>query len=152
MREEFEARKKEWFAWDKWSGKEPGLFKLEFEGKRGIALCSKCYFMEKEDGKTKVSSKRVSKRQNQLSWKRYNAALEWSEDMATNIGMRMNGGVMCTYEQNKLGLSAYYDKHWVLEDDRAHRVPPQPAGGRTVSSGIINSSSRTKPRLGPSRK
>ena len=116
MREEFEARKKEWFAWDKWSGKEPGLFKLEFEGKRGIALCSKCYFMEKEDGKTKVSSKRVSKRQNQLSWKRYNAALEWSEDMATNIGMRMNGGVMCTYEQNKLGLSAYYDKHWVLED------------------------------------
>ena len=45
MLEEFEARKKEWFVWDKWSGREPGLFKLEFEGKRGIALCSKCYFM-----------------------------------------------------------------------------------------------------------
>ena len=50
MREELEARKKEWFAWDKWSGREPGLIKLEFEGKRGIALCSKCYFMAKEDG------------------------------------------------------------------------------------------------------
>ena len=36
--------------------------------------------------------------------------------MGTNIGMKMNGGVMCTYEQNKLGLSAYYDKRWVLED------------------------------------
>ena len=64
MREELEAKKTEWFAWDKWSGREPRLFKLEFEGKRGIALCSKCYFMEKEDGKTKVSSKGVSKRQN----------------------------------------------------------------------------------------
>ena len=72
--------------------------------------------MEKENGNTKVSSKGVSKRQNQLSWKRYNAALEWGKDMATNIGMRMNGGVMCTYEQKKLGLSAYYDKRWVLED------------------------------------
>ena len=122
MREEFEERKKEWFAWDKWSGREPGLFKLEFEGKRGIALCSKCYFMEKEDGKTKVSSKGDSKRQKQLSWKRYNAALEWSEDMATNIGMRMNRGVMCTYEQNMLGLSAHYDKRRVL-DDGIHTEP-----------------------------
>lgn len=31
--------------------------------------------------------------------------------------MRMNKGVMCTYEQKKLGLSAYYEKRWVLEDD-----------------------------------
>ena len=28
----------------------------------------------------------------------------------------MNGGVMCTYEQKKLGLSAYYDKRWMLKD------------------------------------
>ena len=98
------------------SGREPGLFKLEFKGKRDIALCSKCYFMEKEDGKTKVSSKRVLKRQNQLNWERYHAALKGAKDMATNRGMRMNGGVMCTYEQKKLGLSAYYDKRWVLED------------------------------------
>ena len=53
-REEFEARKKECFAWGKWSKREPGLFKLE------------------------VSSKRVSKRQNQLNWERYHAALELS--------------------------------------------------------------------------
>ena len=72
--------KKEWFDWDKWSGREPELFKLEFEGKRGIALCSKCYFMEKEDVETKVSLKGISKRQNQISWKRYNAELEEDED------------------------------------------------------------------------
>ena len=34
----------------------------------------------------------------------------------TNRGFRMKDGVMYTYEQHKLGLSAYYDKRWVLED------------------------------------
>ena len=29
----------------------------------------------------------------------------------------MNKGVMCTHEQNKLGLSVYYDERRVLEDD-----------------------------------
>ena len=47
---EFEATKY-WFAWDKWSNRTPGLFKLEFEGTRGIALCSKCYYMENEEKK-----------------------------------------------------------------------------------------------------
>ena len=36
--------------------------------------------------------------------------------MATNRGFRMKDGVMYTYEQHNLGLSAYYDKRWVLED------------------------------------
>ena len=31
--------------------------------------------------------------------------------------MRINKGVMCTHEQKKLGLSAYYDERRVLEDD-----------------------------------
>ena len=36
--------------------------------------------MEKEDVETKVSLKGISKRQNQISWKRYNAELEEDED------------------------------------------------------------------------
>ena len=44
------------------------------------------------------------------------AALDGSKDMATNIGFRMNNGRMVTYEQQELGLSAYDDKRWVLED------------------------------------
>jgi len=36
--------------------------------------------------------------------------------MATNRGFRMRGGQMVTYEQQKLGLSPYYDKRWVLPD------------------------------------
>ena len=47
--DEFEATKKNWFAWDKWSNRKPGLFKLEFQGNRGIALCSKCHYMENDE-------------------------------------------------------------------------------------------------------
>ena len=32
LRSTFEAEKKQWLAWDKWSNRTPGLFKLEFEG------------------------------------------------------------------------------------------------------------------------
>ena len=110
-------RKKNLFAWDKWSNSEPGLFKLEFQGNRGIALCSKCYCMENEEkSKTKMSSKGVSQRQDNLTWERYSDALNGGEDKATNRGFRMVKGTMCTYQQHKLGLSAYYDKRWVLPD------------------------------------
>ena len=114
---QFEEDKKLWLAWDKWSNREPGLFKLEKQGTRAIALCSKCYYVEDEaSGQAKVSSKGVNKRQNELRWERYDRALEGSRDMATNRGFRMHNGAMYTYEQRKLGLSAYYDKRWVLED------------------------------------
>ena len=43
-------------------------------------------------------------------------ALDGHKDMATNRGFRMKDGAMYTYEQRKLGLSAYYDKRWVLPD------------------------------------
>ena len=48
LRAEFEATKKQWLAWDKWSGRSPGLFKLESAGSGMIALCSKCYFVNGE--------------------------------------------------------------------------------------------------------
>ena len=43
-------------------------------------------------------------------------ALDGHTNMATNRGFRMHQGAMYTYEQRKLGLSAYYDKRWVLPD------------------------------------
>ena len=46
LKEEFEAKKKNRLAWDKWSSRTPGLFKLEFQGRRMIALSSKCYFVK----------------------------------------------------------------------------------------------------------
>ena len=66
---QFEQEKKSWLAWDKWSNREPGLFKLEKEGTRAIALCSKCYYVEDEtSGQAKMSSKGVNMRQNELRW------------------------------------------------------------------------------------
>ena len=120
MKAEFEKEKNNWLAWDKWSGRTPGLFKQEFEGERMIALCSKCYYADhitnNQEVKKKLSTKGMSKNQNEINWYRFKAALNGSKDMATNRGFRMRDGNMVTYEQEKLGLSAYYDKRWVLPD------------------------------------
>ena len=82
MRTEFEVTKKQWLAWDKWSGRTPGLFKLESEGTRMIALCSKCYFVNSE--KKKFSTKGMSKKQNEITWQHFKAALNGSIDRAEN--------------------------------------------------------------------
>ena len=114
---QFEEDKKRWLAWDKWSNREPGLFKLEKEGTHAIALCSKCYHIKDQaTGQAKVSSKGVNKRQNDMRAERFERALAGDRDMVTNRGFRMRDGSMYTYEQRKLGLSAYYDKRWVLPD------------------------------------
>ena len=114
LRSEFAATKKQWLAWDKWSGRTPGLFKLESGGSGMIALCSKCYFVNGE--KKKFSTKGMLKKQNQITWQRFKAALNGSIDRAENRGFRMVGKQMVTYDQHKLGLSAYYDKRSVLPD------------------------------------
>lgn len=44
------------------------------------------------------------------------AALKGSKDLATYGCFRMQDWRMVTYEQQKLGLSAYYDKRRVLPD------------------------------------
>ena len=116
MREEFEADKKNWLAWDKWSGRTPGLFKLECTGSKMIALCSKCYFIEETGEKNKFSTKGMSNKQNEITWQRFKEALGGVKDMATNRGFRMRDRKMVTYQQQKLGLSAYYEKRWVLPD------------------------------------
>ena len=114
---QFEEDKKRWLAWNKWSNREPGLFKLEKEATSGIALCSKCYHMEDQaTGKAKVSAKGVNKRQNEMRRARFERALAGDRDVVVNRGFRMRDGAMYTYEQRKLGLSAYYDKRWVLPD------------------------------------
>ena len=58
----------------------------------------------------------MSKRQNEITWERFKKALEGEQDVAKNRGFRLHKGKMVTYEQRKLGLSAYYDKRWVLPD------------------------------------
>ena len=114
-------------AWDTCSSRTPGLFKLEFEGYRAIALCSKCYFVHGET-KSKYSSNGMSARHNSLTWGWYKAAIEGNIDRAENRGFRLRHGQMTTYNQEKIDLSAYYDKRRVLPDG-IHTVPIEYAAG-----------------------
>ena len=88
----------------------------------------------------KLSTRGMSKNQNSITWQRFKAALKDSKGMATNRGFRVKGGHIVTYEQPKLGLSAYYGKRWVLLDG-IHAEPIEFyilsafAGGRAVSGG-----------------
>ena len=115
---ELYKEEKNWLVTDEYSKRVPGLFKAEFQGKRMIALTSKCYFADsgKDEGVKKFSCKGVSRRQNKMNWERYKNALFGSLDKARNIGFRKRDNHIVTYEQSKLGLSAYYDKRIVHED------------------------------------
>ena len=118
MKELYKEEKKNWLVTDEYSKRVPGLFKAEFQGKRMIALTSKCYYADsgRDEGIKKFSCKGVSRRQNELNWERYRKALFGSLDKARNIGFRKRDNHIVTYEQSKLGLSAYYDKRIVHED------------------------------------
>ena len=120
MKELYKEEKKKWLVTDEYSKRVPGLFKPEFKGKRMIALTSKCYYADNgasQDGSAKkFSCKGVSRRQNEMNWERYRKALFGSLDKVTNIGFRKRDNHIVTYEQSKLGLSAYYDKRIVHED------------------------------------
>ena len=132
IKELYKEEKKNWLVTDEYSKRVPGLFKAEFQGKRMIALTSKCYFADnggdresgeaagaklgRNEGIKKFSCKGVSRRQNKMNWERYKNALFGSLDKARNIGFRKRDNHIVTYEQSKLGLSAYYDKRIVHED------------------------------------
>ena len=85
-------------------------------------MTSKCYYAEDENMKVKFSCKGVSRRQNDMTWQRYLDALKGSVDKAQNTGFRVVDHHIVTYTQNKLGLSAYYDKR-IVASDGIHTEP-----------------------------
>ena len=115
---------------DKFSERTPGLFKPEFVGARGVWLTAKCYLVQNEAlNENKYSYKGVLQKHNDLHFQRYKNVLdvflkirrdseleEKDIDKAKNVGFRVYDQGVVTYEQNKLGLSAYYDKRYVLAD------------------------------------
>ena len=117
-------------ATDKYSERTSGLFKPEFVGTRGVWLTAKCYLVQNETpNENKYSCKGVSKKNNDLHFQRYKDVLdvflktrrdseleEKDIDKAKNVGFRVYDQGVVTYEQNKLGLSGYYDKPYVLAD------------------------------------
>ena len=129
MKQAYEADKKNQLATDKFSKRTTGLFKPEFVGTRGVWLTAKCYLVQDEVRENKYSCKGVSKKHNDLHFQCYKDVLDiflktkrGSElegqdiDKCKNVGFRVYDQGMMTYVQNKLGLSAYYNKRYVLVD------------------------------------
>ena len=130
MKQAYEADKKNWLATDKFSERTSGLFKPEFVGTRGVWLTANCYLVQnKALNNNKYSCKGISKNYNNLHLQRDKDALdiflrtrrdgeleEKDIDKAKNVGFMVYDQGVVTYEQKKLGLSAYYDKHYVLAD------------------------------------
>ena len=75
-----------------------------------------------QEAKSKFSWKGVSKKTNQMNWDRYLAALGGVTDKVQNTGFRVSDKKIVTYTQNKLGLTAYYDKR-VVHEDGIHTEP-----------------------------
>ena len=129
LKKEYLSDKTNWLATDKLSERTSGLFKPEFVGTRDVWLTAKYYLVQNEEEMhtnkgNNYSCKGVSKKQNDMCFKRYKDVLDifqiMSElqavDKAINKGFRVHEQGMVTYEQNKLGLSAYYNKRFVLPD------------------------------------
>ena len=119
----YQADKKNWLASDKFNERTPDLFKPECVDARGVWLTAKCYLVQDEAGENKYSRKGVSKKHNDLDFQRYkevldvflktriDSQLEGEDiDKVKNVGFRVYDQGIVTYEQKKLGLSAYYDK------------------------------------------
>ena len=127
MKQAYEADKKNWLATEKFSEITPGLFKLEFVDTRSAWPSLKCYLVPNETGQNKYSCKGVSKKHNDLHSQRFKGVLDVfleigrdsklegkDIDKPNNVGFMVYDRDIVTYEQNKLGLSAYYDKRYVL--------------------------------------
>ena len=138
MKQAYEADKKNWLSTDKFSDRTPCLFKPEFVGTRGVWLTAKCYLLKNEVNGNKYSCKGVTKGHNDLYFQRYKDVLdvfikersvsdleEKDIDKVKNVGFRIYGQGDMTYDQNKLGLSAYYDKRYILADG-IHTRPLKP--------------------------
>ena len=129
LKKEYLSGKTNWLTTDKFSERTPGLFKPVLVGTRGVWLTAKCYHVQNEEEmytnkENKYSCKGVSKKQNDMCFKRYKDVLDIFQNMselqevdkAINKGFRLHEQGMVTYQQNKLDLSAYYDKRFVLPD------------------------------------
>ena len=95
-----------------------------------VRLTAKCDLVQNEVIEdNKYSCKGVSKKHNDLNFQRYknvldvflktrrDVLLEGKDiDRAKNAGFRVYDQAVVAYKQNKLGLSAYYNKRYVLAD------------------------------------
>jgi len=58
LKAKLEVEKYQWLSWDKWSGRTM----FECEGRRMIALCSKCYYIDDGEGEKRSLAPRACRR------------------------------------------------------------------------------------------
>ena len=82
-----------------------GIFGLEFEGSKMLALCSKSYIIEDEKGKQKISGKGISKKFLESPMEKFLDTLNTGNaNKSNNMGFRMYNDEMHTYNQSKIGF------------------------------------------------
>ena len=98
--------------------REPGLFKVEWEGDKVIALNSKMYSVyNSKINKTKFSCKGVSKKNFEHPTDMYHSVLQTKQTKGgTNIGFRTKNSRISTYIQNRNSFTYYYIKRKLLDD------------------------------------
>ena len=107
----------------KFDSREPGLFKLEFSGKKFIGLCSKTYIVSQSEKDYKMSTKGVNKNKILNPQYTFESVLSNATSQnVTNMGIKLKCNTLFTYEQEKCGFSYLYCKRRVL-DDGIHTTP-----------------------------
>ena len=93
----------------------PGLFKVEWEGKGFVGLCSKTYYCFGD--KDKFSTKGLNKRNNEIDKEVFlNVLKSRKNGVGTNRGFRTVHGSIFTYVQERSALSYFYGKRRVQPD------------------------------------
>ena len=120
---EYQAEKYKWFprtckTYKAFDRRKPGLFKVEAEGSKMVALCSKSYCLaDDETGAQKFSAKGCNKNAILDPWPLYHRALvEEMFIMTTNRGFRNHDGKIKTYYLEKRGLSPFDVKRFIKDD------------------------------------
>ena len=113
------------FTMKQYEKRTPGLFKIECEKDKIIALCPKMYFCSNTEEfwakkcscNFKVSCKGIQKDNNNITYKKFeNVLFNNEKDVVVNIGFRYLNGGMNTYEQTIKGLRNIYTKRILLSD------------------------------------
>jgi len=101
----------------------PGLFKVECEGTRAIALSSKCYYIDGCSKENKYSCKGINREQNEITGKRFWEPLfTEKKDTCSDIGFRQKSHSVHAYTQKKVGLYPIDYKRYE-DDDGIHTAP-----------------------------
>ena len=115
LRQPYESYKKNLLAAEKFSDGTLGLVKPEFDCTRDLWLTAKCYLVQSQNKMAK--NLHFEHHRDMVSAFQRTAIASKLEgkdiDKAKNVGFRVYDQDIVTFEQNKLGLSAHYNKHCV---------------------------------------